>query len=296
MPRAFHLQPLESTPEWLMESPITADDFRCTTPASTIFRMSFGARSHLHHRESVVMSESESEHEEDEDADNQSDASTFLWDDDSDTEEDAETIAEPEPLSAPKPKPDTDAERTTPPVVPLPPSHTRAPSAESSAPSTSSKPRRKVNMHLPWFMQVDPACLAALDDQLLQSPLDAFADLCYAQAVSGSAGASSGAHTQSQAQRYGYSWRRLSRLLSACPEMSQAAAALDLASVSAKAECEGASESGSGSDTDSEQLASPEQAAAPQGEAGWCGVYQPPADRQYAENPHRPYVSRIFAS
>jgi hypothetical protein len=32
-------------------------------------------------------------------------------------------------------------------------------------------------------MDIDPSCLDALDDQLLSSPIDSFADVCWADAV-----------------------------------------------------------------------------------------------------------------
>lgn len=282
MPRGIYLQPLEVrlplalwsmcdklivhvqlAPEWLTESPITADDLRCTTPASTIFRMSFGMSS-VHNRKSTLSISS--------DDDEHSGSSTFLWDDDSDTEDDADTIEEPEPTPAVcKP------EATPPAAVGI---HLRAPSAEPSEHSKATTVR-PVDMRTPWFMQVDPACLSALDNQLLQSPLDSFADLCYAQAVH--AADMPAAETQA-GPRYGYSWRRLSRLLSACPDLSQAAFALDLPKTGAGSERGSESES----DTDSEQLASPEQLA-----PIWCNVHQ--AEGQYVESPHRPDVSISFS-
>ncbi|KAH9856733.1 hypothetical protein C2E23DRAFT_856999 [Lenzites betulinus] len=260
MPRGIYLQPLELAPEWLTESPITADDLRCTTPASTIFRMSFGMSS-VHNRKSILSISS--------DDDEHSDSSTFLWDDDSDTEDDADTIEESEPAPAVS-KPAA----TPPAAVDI---HLRAPSAEPSEHSKATTVR-PVDMRTPWFMQVDPACLSALDNQLLQSPLDSFADLCYAQAIH--AADMPAAETQA-GPRYGYSWRRLSRLLSACPDLSQAAFALDLPKTGAGSERGSESES----DTDSEQLASPEQLA-----PIWCNVRQ--AEGQYVESPHRPDASQ----
>ncbi|KAL1945314.1 hypothetical protein VTO73DRAFT_2165 [Trametes versicolor] len=265
MPRGT-LQPLELAPEWLTNSPVTADDFRCLTPASTIFRMSFGARSHSNPRESVMSMESDDE---------ESDASTFLWDDEeSESEDDADTIEEPEatPVAQnPEPSPQPQALPT--------PAHSRAPSTES----LGKRKDRAIDFRLPWFMQVDPVCLATLDDQLLQSPMDAFADLCYAQAVRASdipTGEEQTGHS------YGYSWRRLSRLLSACPDVTQVALGLD----GPRSEPERESESES--DTDSEQLASPEQhAPAP----GWgFSVYQPKSEREQSESPYRPYTSQTL--
>lgn len=258
---------LQLAPEWLTNSPVTADDFRCLTPASTIFRMSFGARSHSNPRESVMSMESDDE---------ESDASTFLWDDESESEDDADTIEEPEAtpvVQNPEPSPQPQALPT--------PAHSRAPSTES----LGKRKDRAIDFRLPWFMQVDPVCLATLDDQLLQSPMDAFADLCYAQAVRASdipTGEEQTGHS------YGYSWRRLSRLLSACPDVTQAALGLD----GSRSEPERESESES--DTDSEQLASPEQhAPAP----GWgFSVYQPKSEREQSESPYRPYVSLASAS
>lgn len=200
--------------------------------------------------------------------DEESDASTFLWDDDesdSESEDDADTIEEPEPTPvASKPEPVT--------ASPATPPHSRKSSTEH--PSNRNCTARPLDFHRPWYMQVDPACLSSLDDQLLQSPLDAFADLCYAQAVRPSD--LSAAETQ-VGHSYGYSWRRLSRLLSACPEISPAALGL----------AEQGRESESESDTDSEQLASPEQAV-PAPVPGWgLRVYEPKSEREQAESPYR---------
>ncbi|OJT07875.1 hypothetical protein TRAPUB_1225 [Trametes pubescens] len=267
MPRGTQLQPLELAPEWLTNSPVTADDFRCLTPASTIFRMSFGARSHSNPRESVVSMESD---------DAESDGSTFLWGDESESEDDADTIEEPEPTPVARPEPSPQPQSLPTPV------HSRAPSTES----VGKRQDRAVDFRLPWFMQVDPVCLTSLDDQLLQSPLDAFADLCYAQAVRASdipTGEAQAGHS------YGYSWRRLSRLLSACPDVTQAALGLESNQGS---DPERERESESDSDTDSEQLASPEQhAPAP----SWgLSVYQPKSEREQSESPYRPYTSQTL--
>ncbi|KAI0764390.1 hypothetical protein BD413DRAFT_606333 [Trametes elegans] len=275
-------RPLELVPDWLTEGPITADDFRCTTPASTIFRMSFGPSGPLRHRESIVSESSDLDEDEAELDDDESDRSTFLWDDDV-ADDESDTVAECDPLpSLPKPPPSTLPSPSHTPSQSNTPSHSRTPS------SAAFDPRA------PWFMQIDPACLTALDDQLLQSPLDAFADLCYAEAVSDGLG---GSHAR--AVPGGYSWRRLSRLLSACPDLSHGA--LDFRSSTgstarAEEERERGRESESDTDTDSEeQLASPEQPAPVQTWAP-CSVYQPGADRQQTESPYRPYTSPALVS
>ncbi|KAI0827696.1 hypothetical protein BC628DRAFT_150161 [Trametes gibbosa] len=275
MPRGIHLQPLELVPEWLTDSPITADDLRCTTPASTIFRMSFGMSS-AHHPKSTFSIRSS---EDDDDDDGESDTSTFLWDDDSDTEDDADTISEPDPAPVVR----TQQSPAQPPSPAPVAAHLRAPSVER-AERTPAAQARPLDVRSPWFMQVDPACLSALDNQLLQAPLDSFADLCYAQAVHA---ADARAAPAQAGPRYGYSWRRLSRLRSACPDPSQAALALDRPQSRAGARSGAERESESESDTDSEQLASPEQAAAP---AWACCVYPP--ERQHAESPYRPYAAQ----
>ncbi|KAI0359198.1 hypothetical protein OH77DRAFT_1434507 [Trametes cingulata] len=291
--RRLALQPLELVPEWLTESPLSPDDFRCTTPASTIFRMSFGCASspvrqraasesrHTEEREDgeeSILSMSDSD-EEDEDSDDDEsewgegdeERSSFLWDgkgeDEDEEESDTETIADPAP--SPAPLPSASAPSPSPIATPSPtPTHTRTPSSTSnpstpsaqSSTSTQSTPSHSTpaptptpafDTRTPWYLQYDPACLPALDDQLLQAPLDAFADLCYAHAVRAPSPAlcpsrsHSHSHSHSHSRSgcdsaeekdkegevrregygYGYSWRRLSRLLSACPELSHGAAA-----------------------------------------------------------------------
>ncbi|OSC98424.1 hypothetical protein PYCCODRAFT_1461347, partial [Trametes coccinea BRFM310] len=284
MPRGVALQPLELSPEWLTESPITADDLRCISPASTLFRMSFGATSHLRHRQSTSTISTSAD-------DVESDTSSFLcYGEDSD--DDTDTVEEPqrtEPASFIPPASESSSRSATPSVAPA---HSRAPSAEFAGPAPTCFDTRP-----PWFMQIDPGCLAALDDQLLQYPFDAFADLCYSRAVR-SNDASSARATPVPG---GYSWRRLSRLLSACPDLSRAALefAADTgfapATTTAHGEPADARESESESDdTDSEQLASPEQPAPMQGWA--CSVYQPGAEHQHAESPYRPYASQTLVS
>ena len=76
----------------------------------------------------------------------------------------------------------------------------RAPSADSSQYVHSRG--SSFDCTSPWFMHVSAGALAALDDQLLQSPVDAFADLCYARAV----------QLPADAAPVPYSWRRFSRL------------------------------------------------------------------------------------
>ncbi|KAH9888413.1 hypothetical protein C8Q73DRAFT_794177 [Cubamyces lactineus] len=330
MSRGFTLQPLELLPEWLTESPITADDLRCTTPASTIFRMSFGGSNRLRHRGSTVSiastasastataSASASGSESDEE---ESDGGSFLWDSE-ESDDDSDTIEEPSPSPEPS-RPAAVPPKPSPEPNPLPthappsatPSHSRTPSTNSpDSPDSlgpTSAPPAHYDTRSPWYLHFDLGCLAALDDQLLQSPLDAFADLCYAHAVQSRAASPSARAT---AVPGGYSWRRLSRLLSACPDLGRAG--LDFASGASAcadgdtapaamvtglgtatgtvprraAEYKGGrfreSESES-DDSDSEGLASPEQTAPVPGWA--CGVYQPGVERQQAESPYRPY-------
>ncbi|KAI0667125.1 hypothetical protein C8Q78DRAFT_418827 [Trametes maxima] len=270
MQRGLALKPLELIPEWLTESPITAEDLRCTTPASTIFRMSFGVGARLHPRESIVESIPSGDEEEDPDDDDDdeeeedSDESSFLWDDGV-SDDDSDTIEESDPSSAPSPVPSKSSPSSGPPA---PTPHSRSPS--SSTPVAT----RPYDICSPWFMQIDPSCLAALDDQLLQAPQDAFADVCYSHAVRTS-------DARASPVPGGYSWRRLSRLLSACPDLTLA--------VRDFAEGDRGRESESESDTDSEPLASPEQSAPVQHWA--CKVYQPDVEHHHAESPYRPYVS-----
>ncbi|KAI0644942.1 hypothetical protein C8Q79DRAFT_1001564 [Trametes meyenii] len=263
-------------PEWLTESPITAEDLRCTTPASTIFRMSFGVGARLHPRESIAGSilddDDDEDPEEDDDDDEEeedSDESSFLWDDGV-SDDDSDTIEESDTSSAPSPVPSKSSPLSGP-SAPTP--HSRTPS--SSTPAAT----RPFDIRSPWFMQIDPSCLAALDDQLLQAPQDAFADLCYSHAVRTS-------DARASPVPGGYSWRRLSRLLSACPDLTLA--------VRDFAEGERGRESESESDTDSEPLASPEQSAPVQNWA--CKVYQPDVEHHHAESPYRPYASQTLIS
>ncbi|KAI0657732.1 hypothetical protein C8Q70DRAFT_261221 [Cubamyces menziesii] len=325
MPRGLTLQPLELLPEWLTESPITAEDLRCTTPASTIFRMSFGGSGRLRHRESATSiassattstataSGSESDEEE-------SDGGSFLWDnEESDDDDDSDTIEEPSPEPSrsaahpSKPSPESTTQPTPAPTA-AHPSHTRTPSAQSPNPTTA--PPAPYDTRAPWYLHFDPACLSALDDQLLQSPLDAFADLCYAHAVQSRSAAAS-PEARAAAVLGGYSWRRLSRLLSACPDLGRAGLDFSSASASTSARASAsadvdtvtgtqraraaAGERGRGresdsdsDDSDSEGLASPEQSAPMQGWA--CSVYQPGVERQQAESPYRPYASHTLIS
>ncbi|KAI8978232.1 hypothetical protein BD414DRAFT_509327 [Trametes punicea] len=282
MPRGLTLPPLELVPEWLTDSPFTAEDLRCITPASTIFRMSFGTTSPLRHRKSESSIPTAGLEEE-------SDRSSFLWDREGSGDDETGMIEEPvTPATALPASPKASRPRSPPPSA-TPPSHSRSPSAGSAGPAPS-----EFDIRSPWFMQFDPTCLAALDDQLLQSPLDAFADLCYERAVRSSDSPSARATPVPG----GYSWRRLSRLLSACPDLSRAAFdfAADPGSATATAaQSEQARESESDSDdTDSEQLASPEQPAPMQ---NWpCGVYLPGAENQQVESPYRPYASRTLVS
>ena len=148
-----------------------------------------------------------------------------------------------------------------PPTKPPSPTHSRASSFDYAS---------------PWFMHFSADALAALDDQLLQTPLDAFADMCYAQAVDAADAPG------------GYSWRRFSRRpLTPSSELGGSEPSVYqlqerenskvVLEVEAEAEAE-ASESES--DADSDQLASPEQPPAqPPGWRSGVQVYSPtPAD------------------
>lgn len=261
-----------------MDSPITFDDLKCTSAPSTIFRMSLashpGKRGRRRRSSIISMSSSESEEEEDamsilskppqlpeigvlvEDApvaeqrprhpqeQEQDDGRSFLWDNDaadSDSDSDDSTLHEhdefdPSPIdpffAQPKPSPSP------------------APTHASSFDGTS-----------PWFMHFDVAALSALDNQLLQSPFDAFSDLCYAQAVEledASVGAIPGSYT----------WRRFSRLRPLSPFSEEDEEEL-------RSELNLDQDADSESDTDSEQLASPEQAAVHQSWAVRPRVYSP---------------------
>ncbi|TFK86680.1 hypothetical protein K466DRAFT_600123 [Polyporus arcularius HHB13444] len=271
-------RPVELVPDWLVDSPITFDDLKCTSAPSTIFRMSLashpGKRGRRRRSSIISMSSSESEEEEDamsilskppqlpeigvlvEDApvaeqqprhpqeQEQDDGRSFLWDNDaadSDSDSDDSTLHEhdefdPSPIdpffAQPKPSPSP------------------APTHASSFDGTS-----------PWFMHFDVAALSALDNQLLQSPFDAFSDLCYAQAVEledASVGAIPGSYT----------WRRFSRLRPLSPFSEEDEEEL-------RSELNLDQDADSESDTDSEQLASPEQAAVHQSWAVRPRVYSP---------------------
>ncbi|KAI1788319.1 hypothetical protein LXA43DRAFT_645753 [Ganoderma leucocontextum] len=126
---------------------------------------------------------------------------------------------------------------------PLPPPDMPSTGSPSPAPSSQYVHSRGSSFDCasPWFMHVSAGALAALDDQLLQSPVDAFADLCYARAVQlpDSAAASS----------VPYSWRRFSRLRPLSPFSN-------IDEREEEEEEEGASTSGSETDADDE-VASP---------------------------------------
>ncbi|PIL32704.1 hypothetical protein GSI_04819 [Ganoderma sinense ZZ0214-1] len=121
--------------------------------------------------------------------------------------------------------------------LPSPPLHqdepVRAPSADSSEYVHSRG--SSFDCASPWFMHVSAGALAALDDQLLQSPVDAFADLCYARAVQ-----------LPDAAPVPYSWRRFSRLRPLSP----------FSDIHEEEEGEGSS-SGSDSDGDDDEVVSP---------------------------------------
>ncbi|KAI0692428.1 hypothetical protein C8T65DRAFT_77025 [Cerioporus squamosus] len=274
-------RPTELVPDWLVESPITFDDLKCTSPPSTIFRMSLPSSPvdrRRRRRSSILsMSSSESEGEEEdamsiqsklpqlseisvlvEDApieeqhrlqpQEQDDGRSFLWDnadvDSDDSDSDDSTLNEHEEFDP----------------SPIDPFFSQPKSSPSPAPTNASS----FDCSSPWFMHFDAAALAALDNQLLQSPFDAFADLCYAQAVElEDAGAS--------AIPGSYTWRRFSRLRPLSPfseedeEEPQSELNPDQDAEDAESE----------SDTDSEQLASPEQPAVHHSWAVRPRVYSP---------------------
>ncbi|KAI0740705.1 hypothetical protein C8Q76DRAFT_200722 [Earliella scabrosa] len=373
--------PLEVVPDWLIESPITFDDLKCTSPPSTIFRMSLppspvaerrsakqrspthqrlrqhgyeheyefeGRYEHDYPRESMVsiIASSDSESDEDEEEaelveakpvslvrldlveehtphtqDAQQgptspsakelppDSQSFLWcdedvrpdsDSDSDDDDDDATLNEhdreqqetdPSPIDpffvgpAPgHPSHSQSQSRSRPPsnpksASPQPKPSSPAPSPAPTHPTPTPTPdtATTVDPRSPWFMHFDAASLAALDNQLLQSPVDAFADLCYAHAVQLAAPSPAA-----------YSWRRFSRLRPLTPfdeesesqsqsqpggEWGEGSSHLDLAGDAIEErerdqeeeECQCPGEDGdegdeSASDTDSDVLASPEQA------------------------------------
>ncbi|RPD57393.1 hypothetical protein L227DRAFT_230124 [Lentinus tigrinus ALCF2SS1-6] len=278
-------RPMELVPDWLVESPITFDDLKCTSPPSTIFRMSLPPSpvDRRKHRRSSIISTSSSESEDEEDAISiqskppqlpdvtllvedvrieeqvppqepeqaQDDGRSFLWDDDgsdsdSDSDGDESTLNEREEVDP----------------SPIDPFFAQPKASVSPTPTHASS----FDCTSPWFMHFDAAALAALDNQLLQSPFDAFSDLCYAQAVEmEDAGASSSAIPGS------YTWRRFSRLRPLSP-FSEEDEEEPQSELNMDADVEDAE---SESDTDSEQLASPEQPVAHQSWGVRPRVYSP---------------------
>ena len=189
----------------------------------------------------------------------QDDGRSFLWDDEraeSDSDSDESTLNEHAELDP----------------SPIDPFFVQPKSTPSPAPTSASS----FDCTSPWFMHFDAAALAALDNQLLQSPFDAFSDLCYAQAVEmEDAGASTSAIPGS------YTWRRFSRLRPLSPfseeDEEEPRSELNMdADADAEADADADVEDAeSESDTDSEQLASPEQPATHQSWGVRPRVYSP---------------------
>ncbi|TBU22320.1 hypothetical protein BD311DRAFT_782386 [Dichomitus squalens] len=219
--------------------------------------------------------------------------SSFLFYDDEDAEDvldglqvgrwkqhnndDDATLNEPEPEPAPRPEEEDDpspidpffkamsptptpAISPAPSPVPLPPCNPHE-NSESPAPSSSYAHSRgsSFDWTSPWFMHVSAHALAALDDQLLQSPTDAFADMCYASAVA-LPNPTDPQHGASGA----YSWRRFSRLRPLSPGSFSDIHEEDEEGETEGGEGERADEESTESETDDEdeeQLASPEEHA-----------------------------------
>ena len=144
------------------------------------------------------------------------------------------------------------------PSPPLDPELERAPSADSSQYVHSRG--SSFDCTSPWFMHVSAGALAALDDQLLQSPVDAFADLCYARAV----------QLPADAAPVPYSWRRFSRLRPLSPFS-------DIHEADEEGEGE---ESLSGSDTDGDE----DEVVSPSDALDWMAQGARP--RIYSPTPH----------
>ncbi|TBU58452.1 hypothetical protein BD310DRAFT_1015012 [Dichomitus squalens] len=218
--------------------------------------------------------------------------SSFLFYDDEDAEDvldglqvgrwkqhnndDDATLNEPKPEPAPRPEEEDDpspidpffkamsptptpAISPAPSPVPLPPCNPHE-NSESPAPSSSYAHSRgsSFDWTSPWFMHVSAHALAALDDQLLQSPTDAFADMCYASAVA-LPNPTDPQHGASGA----YSWRRFSRLRPLSPGSFSDIHEEDEGEAEDR-ETEGADGESTESETDDEdeeQLASPEEHA-----------------------------------
>ena len=128
-------------------------------------------------------------------------------------------------------------------------------------------------------MHVSAGALAALDDQLLQAPVDAFADLCYARAVQLPCSSESGPSAAVEAVPY--SWRRFSRLrpLSPFSDIHEA-----------EEEEEQEEESTDGSDTDGDdEVMSPDAECPAQGTITRPRIYSPtPHAHRDAHSPAHP--------
>ncbi|KAH9912757.1 uncharacterized protein BXZ73DRAFT_107205 [Epithele typhae] len=287
-------KPYDLVPDWLVESPITFDDLRHTSPPATLFRVSLPPSPVLERRASQVRRDSvastdsdalslgpqdekpltvdieidavseldldaedaeeirvqaveivqrleEVQEEQDQDADGEQeraarrkdkqrrtreleldlDTRSFLeYGDDDDDEGDADLSAsdeatlseqqgiDPSPID-PFFKPKFASLAISPARTPTPtssPASTPQPHSASPVHSRASS----FDCTSPWFMHFPAAALAALDDQLLQTPIDAFADLCYAQSVVELADAA--VEVGVVAATGAYSWRRFSRL------------------------------------------------------------------------------------
>ncbi|KAI0753431.1 hypothetical protein C8Q80DRAFT_1118558 [Daedaleopsis nitida] len=277
--------PLELLPDWLVESPITFDDLKCTSAPSTIYRMSLPPplpiAGHAESEDDARSIQSkpidlcedplpeQPAHPTDEHQLEQ-DSRSFLWDldlaSDSDSSDDDSTLNEqeidPSPIDPFFVGPPTQNSRlASKSQVPHPKSPSPAPTHASSFDCRS-----------PWFMHFDAAALSVLDDQLLQSPVDAFADMCYAHAVQ---------LQDPRAAPGAYSWRRFSRLRPLSPFSEESDGARSASPQSQKTEYAYAPqqqaraslplsmpvemedlEEDLESDTDSEGLASPEQGPA----------------------------------
>ncbi|KAM5544969.1 hypothetical protein V8D89_001080 [Ganoderma adspersum] len=167
-----------------------------------------------------------------------------------------------DPFFKPKPQPHSLSASPQPLTsLPLDPEQARelerAPSADSSQYVHSRG--SSFDCTSPWFMHVSAGALAALDDQLLQSPVDAFADLCYARAVQ-----------LPDAAPVPYSWRRFSRLRPLSP----------FSDIHEADEEEGEGEgSSSGSDTDGD-----DEVVSPSDALDWMAQGARP--RIYSPTPH----------
>lgn len=204
------------------------------------------------------------------------DAPSFLWDNDADADVSSDSSDDDATLN----EDDDDISPIDPFFVEELKTRTPTPAAPTPTPSHASS----FDCSSPWFMHFDASALSALDDQLLQSPFDAFADLCYAHAVQMP-------DADFRATPGAYSWRRFSPLrpLSTFSEESsqhespEATSHLELADE----EEEEAEES---SDSDSDQLASPEQVGERQNweraAVGRPRVYSP-TPASHHPHPHR---------